>query len=140
MESSLNIKLYKSISLALAVVFALVGLIFLFIPNHVLILFNDISGYLGMPLTPVQGVNFYLILAVGYMYLVTLLACFMYRCPEDPRYPLLLAHGKLASSALSIYLFTAHQPYLIYIANGIIDGFIGILVVVMYLHIKRVSR
>ena len=140
MEISLNIKLYKSISLALAAVFALVGLIFLFIPNHVLILFNDISGYLGMPLSPAEGMNFYLILAVGYMYLVTLLAYFMYCCPEDPRYPLLLAHGKLASSVLSLYLFTAHQPCLIYIANGIIDGFIGILVVAMYLYVKRVSR
>ncbi len=140
MENSLNVKLYKSGSLTLAVVFALVRLIFIFITNHVLLLFNDISGYLGMPLSPAEGINFYLILAVGYMYLVTLLAYFMYRCPEDPRYPLLLAHGKLASSVLSIYLFTAHQPCLIYIANGIIDGFIGILVMVMYLHIKRVSR
>lgn len=140
MKSNTNAKSYRFIGLALAVIFALVGLIFLFIPNHVLGLFNNLSGYLGMPLAPAEGVNFYLILAVGYMYLVTLLAYFMYRCPEDRKYPLLLTHGKLASSILSIYMFLIHEPYLIYITNAVIDGLIGILALYIYLHMKRVTE
>lgn len=130
-------KVYKLISLCLAVTFAVVGLIFLFIPDGVLGFFNMLSGPLGMPQSPVQGLGFYLILAVGYMYLVTLLAYFMYRHPEDGKFPLLLANGKLASVALSFYLFLTHQPYLIYAANGVIDGGIGILVLLMYSGMKR---
>ncbi|MDF2890307.1 MAG: hypothetical protein K0R80_674 [Clostridia bacterium] len=133
-------RFYKLFSFSLAIVFAIVGLIFLTIPNSVLMFFNDISDYLGMPQAPVQGVNFYLVLAVGYMYLVTLLAFFMYRSPQDKRLPLLLANGKLASSFLSLYFFLMFQPYLIYIANCIIDGFIGLLVLSFYLKMKRVKE
>ncbi|KUG02786.1 hypothetical protein ASZ90_019862 [hydrocarbon metagenome] len=132
-------KSYKLISLSLAGIFAMVGFIFLFMPNDVLNFFNYISKYLNMPLSPVQGINFFLILAVGYMYLVTLLAFFMYRYPEDRRFPLLLVNAKLASSILSFYLFFLHQPYLIYITNGIIDGSIGVLVLLIYLNMKKVS-
>lgn len=130
-------KLYRSISISLAVIFAAVGLIFLLAPRGVLSFFNVVSGYLGMTPAPEQGGGFYLVLAVGYMYLVTWLAYFMYRYPEDKRFPLLLANGKLASSILSLYLYVLHQPYLIYVANGVIDGLIGFLVLFMYLQMQR---
>ncbi len=132
-------RLYRSISLSLAVIFALVGLIFLFIPGSVLSFFNYLSTYLGMPVSPVRSVNFYLILAVGYMYVVTWLAYFMYRYPTDPRFPLLLANAKLASSLLSFLLFWTQPPYLIYVTNGVIDGSIGVLALVFYGKIKRAA-
>ncbi|MEL7566111.1 MAG: hypothetical protein AAGU27_14660 [Dehalobacterium sp.] len=118
-------RLYKLFSLALAAIFALVGLIFLFFPDAALTFFNRISGYIGLPQAPVPGTGFYLILAAAYMYLVTILAYRMYRYPKENIYPLLLAHGKLASSVISIYLFLVHQPYLIYLANFVIDGSLG---------------
>ncbi len=120
---------YKLFSLAAAATFATVGLIFLFFPDSVLIFFNSLSGYFGLPQSPVQGTGFYLILSSAYMYLVTLLACLMVRYPEQDNYPFLLAHGKLASSIISMYLFLMHQPYLIYLANFAVDGCIGITVV-----------
>ena len=95
-------RLYRPVSLILSIVFAVVGLLFLSIPDRVLMFFNDISGHLGMTLSPVESHSFYVMLAAGYMYLVTLLAFFMYRHPENRMFPLLLAHGKLASSILSI--------------------------------------
>lgn len=119
-------RLYKRFSLTAAAIFAATGLIFLFFPDSVLIFFNSISGYFGLPRSPVQGTGFYLTLASTYMYLVTLLAYLMYRYPEQNIYPFLLAQGKLASSIISIYLFLRRQPYLIYFANFVIDGFIGI--------------
>jgi hypothetical protein len=119
------VRLYKLFSLAAAAMFAVVGLIFLFFPDSALIFFNSISGYFRLPQAPVQGTGFYLTLASAYMYLVTLLAYLMYRYPEQNMYPFLLAQGKLASSIISIYLFLMHQPYLIYLANFAIDGFIG---------------
>lgn len=133
-------KSYRLLGLSLAVIFAVVGLLFLFAPSGVLSFFNMLSGYLGMAPSPEQGISFYLILAVGYMYLVTLLAYFMYRYPQDRRYPLLLANGKLASSIISFYLFILNEPYLIYVANGVIDGFIGLLVLFMYLKMKRAAQ
>lgn len=119
-------RLYKLFSLTTTVIFAVVGDIFLFFPDSALIFFNSISSYFGLPQAPVQGASFYLMLASAYMYLVTVLAYSMYRHPENNTYPFLLAQGKLASSIISIYLFLTHQHYLIYFANFIIDGFIGI--------------
>lgn len=119
-------RLYKLFSLTIAAIFAVVGLVFLFFPNSALIFFNSISSYFGLPQSTVQGAGFYLTLASAYMYLVTLLAYLMYHYPEQNIYPFLLAQGKLASSIISIYLFLMYQPYLIYFANFVIDGFIGI--------------
>lgn len=132
-------KLQKFFSLSLAVIFAVVGLIFLMMPDGVLTFFNTLSKFVGLPPSPVQGVNFFLILAVGYMYLVTLLAYSMFKYPGDQKFPLLLANGKFASAILSFYLFLLHKPYLIYIANGIVDGLIGILVLFIYFRIKKVT-
>jgi hypothetical protein len=118
-------------------VFAVVGFIFLFLPDGVLRFFNSIAGYTGMKLSPVTGVDFYLILAVGYMYLVSLLAFLMFRHPDNRYFPLLLTNAKLASSVLSLCFFILHQPYPIYVINGIVDGLIGMLAFYFYLQIKK---
>ena len=130
-------RIYKLFSLTAAAIFTVVGIIFLFFPDSALIFFNSISGYFGLPQAPLQGTGFYLILASAYMYFVTLLACLMYRYPEENIYPFLLAQAKLASSIISIYLFLMHQPYLIYFTNFAIDGFIGIAVLCLMKIKKR---
>ncbi len=132
-------KFYQTLSLLFAITFAVVGLIFLLFANDVLNFFNSISNYIGMLPSPVQGFNFYLILAVGYMYLVTILAFFMYRFPKNSLFPLLLAHGKLASALLSLGFFLVHQPYLIYITNCLVDAGIGIIALIFYFKLKRIS-
>ena len=121
-------KLYKLFSLTATFIFAVVGLVFLFFPDSPLIFFNNISFSFGLPKSPVQGFNFYLILATAYMYIVTLLAFMMYRHPMQNIYPSLLAQAKIVSSILSIYLFFKYQPYLIFFANFVVDGAIGITV------------
>jgi hypothetical protein len=133
-------KSYKTISAVLMLIFAITGLLFLAIPDRALGLFNNFSGALNMPEAPLTGFNFYLILAVGYMYLVTLLAFFMYRHPENKYFPQLLANAKIASSLLSLGLFVFHAHYLIYLANFIIDGFIGALVIILYVKMGRASQ
>jgi len=77
------------------------------------------------------------VLAVAYMYLVTLLAFGMARYPQNKLYPLLLANAKLASSIVSFGLYAASQRYLIYMANGIVDGVIAVIVLVMYLRLPK---
>lgn len=133
-------KLYKPFSLVSAIIFAIVGLIFLFIPNSVLVFFNHLSAWVQLPPTPVEAVHFYLILAVGYMYLVTVLALLMYRHPRNSFFPLLLAQGKLASSLLSLLFFLLHQSYLIYLTNAVVDGGIGIAALIFYLKLTTADK
>ncbi len=132
-------RIYKSISLILMLLFAVTGILFLSVPDRVLELFNAFSSHLGMAESPVVGWNFYLILAAGYMYLVTVLAFMMFRHPENRIFPILLTHAKLASSVLSLAFFLFQAHYLIYLANFIIDGFIGIVVLTLSLKARKLE-
>ncbi len=131
--------LHRIFSLSLAVIFLIVGCIFLLIPSKVLIFFNKLSGYLELPHSPVTEFTFYLVLAVAYMYIVALVSFLMYRHPENRYFPLLLANGKIASSLLSLYLLIVHQPFLILIVNCVVDGLIGIVAFVFYKKLKRTN-
>ncbi len=124
-------KYYKLYSLCLVIIFAIVGLTFLLFPDSVLDFFNVLSNKLGFTEAPLRGMSFYLILAVAYMYVVTLLAYKMFRNPDEKIYPFLLIHAKLVSSILSLYLFITEQQYLIFLVNFVVDGFIGISVIYM---------
>lgn len=106
---------------AMAVSFASVGALFLFRPDAVLEFMNGLGGAFGLPPAPVQGGGFYLALAVGYMYVVTVLAVLIARNPADRIPALLLAHAKGASGALSLGMFALHRPYFVFLANGLID-------------------
>ena len=133
-------KAYKTFSLVLAVVFAIVGLAFLAAPARVIETFNGLSSSLGLATAPVTGFSFYLALAVAYMELVTVIAVFMYLHPGSAMYPLLLFHGKIASAALSFLLFFVHLPFLLYLGNGIVDGGIGVAALIIFLKKKRAKR
>ncbi|MBN2238433.1 MAG: hypothetical protein JW712_01560 [Dehalococcoidales bacterium] len=132
-------RFYRPVSLSFCIIFAVVGLLFLFIPDKVIEFFNTLSDYLNMFPMAVEGFGFYQLLAVGYMYAVTVIAFLMYRHPENLRYPFLLIHCKLATSVLSLVFFLFPGHYLMYLANFIIDGFIGALVLFFYLKMKRNS-
>ena len=133
----MTLKAYRHTSLCLATVFGIVGLIFLFMSSDVLLVFNRISRPLRMEEVVSGGHNFYVILAVAYMYLVTMLASLMYINPDKLVYPLLLINGKIASSTVSILFFFLDRHLLIYLTNGIVDGLIGVLVIAMYRNIRK---
>jgi hypothetical protein len=118
-------KRYRAAALAMTAGFVIVGVLFLGIPDGVLSFFNRMSGPLGLPEAPPVGRPFFLILASGYMYLVSLLAWLMFRHPENKTFPLLLVQGKLATSLLSLVFFIVHRPFLIYLANFLVDGLIA---------------
>ena len=130
-------KTYRPLSLSLMIAFVAVGMAFLFIPGQVLIFFNNLSGYFGLPLIPVQEAGFYHILAVGYMYLVSVIAYLMFRYSEVPGFPLLLAHGKFASSFLSLCFAVVFKPYLIFLVNCVVDGLIGLVAFYFYRRMKK---
>jgi hypothetical protein len=120
--------LVRLVGYGLAVSFALVGLLFLTIPADVLGALNAIGARLGLPDAPRAGHGLYLVLAVAYMYVVTLLATGMARRPGERAYPTVLVHAKAASALLSIALFVAHEQYFAYLANFALDGAIAVLV------------
>jgi hypothetical protein len=122
----------KPISLVLAVIFATVGLLFLLLPDAVLRFMNGLGRGFGLPEAPPAGTGFYLALAVGYMYVVTLLAWMMFRNPAARIFPFLLAQAKGASSLLSFGLFLFHQTFFVYLANGMVDLFLCALAVILY--------
>ncbi len=126
---------YKALSLGLAVVFALVGGVFLFLPREMLTFFNDISRRLGMIEGPAER-SFFGVLAGAYMYVVTILAWSMSRFPEDKTYPLILCQAKIASSLLSFVMFFFHAPWLICLVNGIVDGGLGLIVLMMFFKVR----
>jgi hypothetical protein len=109
----------------MAAVFAAVGIVFLTAPGGVIAFFNVLSGPLGMRPAPVFGASLYSALAAAYMYLVTILAWNTARRPKEDVFPRLLAHAKLASALVSFGLFAVCRPYLILLANGVIDGSIA---------------
>lgn len=115
---------YRAIGLTLAAVFAVVGGVFLIIPGEMLRFFNAVSRRLGMAEGP-TGPSFFGALAGAYMYVVTVLAWLMFRSPGDRIYARLLGQAKLASAALSFLLFALQAPWLIYLANGIVDAALG---------------
>jgi hypothetical protein len=129
--------LYRFVSLALAASFGTVGLVFFLMSDRVLGFFNRLSPPLGLSPAPVQSGSFYPILAIGYMYLVTLLAGLMFKKPGNRLLPMLLAQGKLASSILSLLFFFGRAPYLICLANTVVDGGIGMLVLWLFSCQKR---
>ena len=119
-------KLYRAAALGLTAGFLVVGALFLAIPDGVLTFFNRLSGHLGLPEAPPLGHPFFLVLASGYMFLVSLLAWLMFRHPKNRTFPLLLAQGKSATSLLSLVFFIVHRPFLIYLANFFVDGLIAV--------------
>jgi hypothetical protein len=101
-------------------------------PDGVFLLFNNISRQIGFQEFPLQGFGLYQVLAVAYMYLVTMLAYLMHKHPEDSFFPILLIQGKSASSIISFFLFFLHLPSLLLLTNGIVDGMIALGILVLY--------
>lgn len=132
-------RFYRIVSATLSIVFAVVGMIFLSVPDQVLSFFNAVSHDYGLPASPTEGIGFFLILAVAYMYVVSLLAFMMYRHPENSSFPLILVNAKLASSMISIFVVVFHDHCLIYIVNAITDGLIALGVFLLYRMIRERS-
>lgn len=123
-----RIRLVRITGYSLAFTFAAVGVVFVAIPAKVLAAFNWLAEGLGWPASTTQSYTLYLALAIGYMYVVTLLAWQMGRHPEMRVYPWLLVQAKAASAIVCLALFALQDQYLIYLANLVVDGAIALAV------------
>jgi hypothetical protein len=133
-------RLYRAVALVLAASFAVTGLVFLAAPAQVNVLLGALGlGGQAMPAADL-GSGLFRGLAGTYMYLVSLLAWMMFRRPAEAVWPALLAQAKLASAVISVVLFSAHQPYAIYIVNGVVDGLLGVLALALRRQAVRAFR
>lgn len=133
---------YRTIALLLAVVFTIVGVVFLIAPGAVLDAFDRaaaMTGQLGMPAADAES-GLFRALAVAYMYVVAWLAWMMFRRPWEPTWPTLLAQAKFASATVSLVLFVAHAPFLVYLANGIVDAVLGTIALLLRRHAAFLGR
>ncbi len=129
-----------AVGAALAIAFAAVGCIFVLAPGRLLAFFDALSRRSGLAAFPGPVDRFWLVLAAAYMYVVTVLAWSMFRRPADPVYPRLLAHAKLCSAALSLAAFVLFVPHLLLLANGVVDGAIGVLALALWRQSLREAR
>lgn len=117
-------KIIAWIMRALAVSFAVVGLLFLFAPDAVLAFGDALGARVGtFAPAPPTGAKLWLSLGVAYMALVTALAFLASRGPRKNRVMmLLLALGKATSSLTSLWFFLTDAAVFIYLLNFIVDG------------------
>lgn len=123
--------LYRVTSGVLCAAFALVGALFLLAPGAVLALFDRWSAALGLATFGAAADPLFPALAVAYMTVVTALAWSMARHPRDDASPRLLVLAKSASSLVSFGLFLLRQPHLVLLLNGLVDGGIALLVLLL---------
>ncbi len=123
----------RFVSLAFAISFAAVGALFVAFPGGVFAFFETAGRAAGMGGMPAGDANpgLFRILAGAYMYVVAFLAWMSFRRAVDPVWPTLLAHAKLASSLLSFVLLLLHGGFLVYLVNGIVDGLIGLVALLL---------
>jgi hypothetical protein len=126
----------------LALSFAVVGILFIAVPNGVLDVISDLGGDLGgFTRAPHGTEDLWLALAFSYMAVITGI-CLIAQADVVRYRPLvlLLAAGKTASSltALAFYLFDEHV--FIYLLNFLVDGSLVLIALWLWSLIGRVDR
>ncbi len=132
-------KNYRLLMLLLFWTFLIVGLMFYFIPNPIINVFNIVSEKIGyfQPL-PQNIEKFYLDLAVAYMACVTAIAYMISKnVLKNLNLTPVLIVGKTTSSLISLLSFILYQKALLYLSNFVIDGSIVLIVLVLYLPVKK---
>ena len=125
-------KAKRAVAYGMAVVFAAVGTVFLAAPGGVIVFLQRAFGTAGNAAGPGRR-GFAIFGPRRRLYVYgDLLAWNMARRPEEEVFSRLLVHAKLASALVSFGLFAVCRPYLVLLANGIIDGLIGAFVLIWF--------
>src|SRR5919198_1657543 len=110
----------------LAVSFAVVGILFIAVPNGVLDVISDLGDAIGSFTTAPETVEKFW-LALGFAYMVVITGICVVVQMDVVRYrPLLLvlAAGKTASSLAALGFFVFDRDVFIYLLNFLVDGFL----------------
>ena len=110
----------------LAASFAIVGILFIAVPDGVLDVISDLGDTIGdFPRAPETTEMLWLALGFAYMVVITGI-CLVVQMDVLRYRPLLLvlAAGKAASSLAALAFFVFDQDVFIYLLNFLVDGFL----------------
>lgn len=125
----------------LTVALGVTGLIFLFLPNQLTLVFNIVSTEIGwFEPVPDYSDRLWIIFSFAYMLLVTALAGMSARHPGNSGSLLmLLIAGKVSTSFCGLAFFLLHKKVLLYLVTFFVDGGIALLVLWCLLNVKKMK-
>jgi hypothetical protein len=126
----------------LAISFAVVGILFIAVPDGVGDVISDFGDWFGtFTRAPETQEQLWLALAFAYMVVITGI-CLVAQADVVRYRPLLLvlAAGKTASSLGSLGFYLFDQDVFIYLLNFLVDGFLALLALWLWSLIGRVDR
>lgn len=126
----------------LALSFAVVGILFIAVPSGVLDVISDVGDWFGFD-NRAPHTQEYLWLALSFAYMVVITGICLVAQADVVRYrPLLLvlAAGKTASSVGSLAFFAIQEDVFIYLLNFLVDGFLALLALWLWVLAGRVGR
>ncbi len=122
--------------------FALVGILFIAVPNGVLDTISDLGDSLGSFTEAPHGEE-QLWLALAFAYMVVIAGICLVAQADVVRYRpflLVLAAGKAASSLASLGFYLFDQDVFIYLLNFLVDGFLALAALWLWSLAGRVDR
>jgi hypothetical protein len=126
----------------LALSFAVVGILFIAVPNGVLDTVSDLGDQLGGFSRAPHGTE-QLWLALGFSYMVVITGICLLAQTDVVRYrPLLLvlAVGKAASSLTSLAFYVFEEDVFAYLLNFLVDGSLVLVALWLWTLIGRIDR
>jgi hypothetical protein len=126
----------------LALSFAVVGILFIAVPNGVLDVISDLGDELGGFSRAPHG-DEQLWLALGFSYMVVITGICLIAQSDVIRYRslvLLLAVGKTASSLTSLGFYLFDDDVFAYLLNFLVDGSLALLALWLWTLIGRIDR
>lgn len=127
---------------ALALTFATVGLLFLFVPSGVLDVVSDVGEWFGNE-TRAPHTQEYLWLSLAFAYMAVITMVCLVAQADVVRYRALiaiLAAGKAASSLTSLGFFVVQDQVFAYLLNFLIDGSLALLALWLWVLAGRIGR
>jgi hypothetical protein len=127
---------------ALGLSFAVVGILFIAVPNGVLDVLSDLGDDLGGFTRAPHGTE-QLWLALGFSYMVVIAGLCAVAQADPVRYRplvLLLAVGKTASSLASLGFFVFDENVFAYLLNFLVDGTLALIAFWLWSLIGRIDR
>jgi nitric oxide reductase large subunit len=126
----------------LALTFAVVGVLFIAVPNGVLDTVSDFGEWFGNETRAPHG-EAQLWLALAFSYMVVITAICLVAQADVVRYRallLVLAVGKAASSLASLAFFAFDEQVFIYLLNFLVDGSLVFVALGLWVLAGRVGR
>jgi nitric oxide reductase large subunit len=127
---------------ALALTFAVVGLLFLFVPSGVLDVVSDVGGWFGND-TRAPHTQEYLWLSLAFAYMAVITVICLVAQADVVRYRALiaiLAAGKAASSLTSLGFFVVQDQVFAYLLNFLLDGSLALFALALWVLAGRIGR